>query len=255
VTTYNKDGVQTSKQVYLAFDSIRNNRQFFKIDKRGDTASKSVINEIDTNTLESIDYYYVKGKLKYTWYNEYYPNKSKKRSTFYKKGKEKYVWDYQCKEEGVEVKKHKDTSTICISKEWDKDSVLTMTYNTVQANGEVEKTITKYNKNRQRIYYKRMVGKDDVVRSEENYTYAADGKTLTLSDVAYYTKGELSSRRIRTYDEDGYEINHRQLRYKNGVLKGEYATTYVFDGENKPVKRISTSTTTGVQTIDYYVYE
>jgi hypothetical protein len=255
VTSYDKEGVQTMKQVYLRYDSTRNNRQFYKIDKRGDTATKSVIHGIDTNTLVSTDYYYVKGKLKYTWKDEYYPNKSRKRCTFYKKGKEKYVWDYQCKEEGVEVKKHKDTSTICVSKEWNADSVLTRVYHNVSAKGVLTKTVIKTNTNHQRLYYKETRGVDDHLVSEENNTFAQDGKTLLHSENKRYVKGVVRNARVNSYDVDGNVLVDSQLYYdKKGKLSSEYIITYEYNAENLPVKRIA-ATENGNETIDYYVYE
>ena len=252
VISYDKMDVQTLKQVYLSRDSNRRDRLFYKIDKSGDTITKVIVGGIDTNTLVSADYYYFKGKLKYTWHNEYYPNKSRKRCTFYRKGKEKYVWDYQCKEEGVEIKKHKDTSKVCVSKEIDQDSVLTSTYHTVQANGVLEKVTIKRNKHYQRLYYKRMLGTDDVMQSEETYDYATDGKTLLNSEVTYYRKNEIANIRVKTFDVNGDETKNAIAYYKKGVFYSRYTTNYEYDTDSRPTKCISTSSKDGSQLIDYY---
>ncbi|MFT5347892.1 MAG: hypothetical protein ACI9M3_000927 [Bacteroidia bacterium] len=254
VISYDKTGLQTLKQVYLSIDSTRGYRLFYKIDKSGDTMTKVIVGGIDTNRLVSADYYYFKGKLKYTWHNEYYPNKSRKRCTFYRKGKEKYVWDYQCRKEGIEIKKHKDTSKVCVNKELDQDSILTTTYHTVQVNGVLEKVTIKTNKYYQRLYYKRMVGTDDVMQLEETYQYATDGKTLLNSEVTYYKKNEIANIREKMFDENGDETKNSIVYYKKGVLYSRYTTNYEYDTDSRPIKCISTSSKDGSQLIDYYMY-
>ena len=160
-------------------DNSQYSRLVYVINSKGDTASKRVIGRIDTISLTSQDYYFKKGKLVYSWHNEFYANKTRKRTAMLnRKGKEKFVWDYQCKDEGVEIKKHKDTSTVCISKVYGVDSVLTEVHNTVSESGKLRKTIYKYNKKHQMLEYKMTEGSNDRIIYHNNYEYASDYKTL-----------------------------------------------------------------------------
>lgn len=256
VRTLDENRTVTERQVYVARAVFTEERAFYVIDEKGDTTRKTVIGAIDTVSYSSTDKYYEKGKLKYTWKNEYYPNKSRKRCTFYKKGKEKYVWDYQCKEEGVEIKKHKDTSTICVSKEWDTDSVLTRVYHNVSEKGVLTKTVVKTNTSYQRLYYKETIGSDDRVVMEEINKFAEDGLTLLASDIKRYGTKHVRNRRVKTYDQDGNEISDTQMYYdKKGVKTSEYTISYTFDSLNRPLQRLATDSKRGVEDKIYYVYE
>ena len=185
-----------------------------------------------------------------TWFNEYYPDKSLKKTSFYNgKGKLKYVWDYQCKEEGMEVKKHKDTSTVCVSKEYDQDSILTTIYHTIGTDGNITKTINKRNRKGKFISYKRTKGVDDLPVSEYNLTYATDDTTL-ISSISYgYAKGKLISERKKSFDDEMNLTSSSFKSYKKGVLKEEIVYTFEYDTQGRPIKKVANKKNSGTQEI------
>jgi len=163
-----------------------------------------------------------------------------KKTSFYNgKGKLKYVWDYQCKEEGMEVKKHKDTSTVCVSKEYDQDSILTTIYHTIGTDGNITKTINKRNRKGKFISYKRTKGVDDLPVSEYNLTYATDDTTL-ISSISYgYAKGKLISERKKSFDDEMNLTSSSFKSYKKGVLKEEIVYTFEYDTQGRPIKKVN----------------
>jgi hypothetical protein len=238
----NKENGQYSRLVYV-------------VNSKGDTASKRILGPMDTVSFTSKDYYYKKGKLVYTWHNEFYPNKSKKRTALLnKKGKEKFVWDYQCKDEGVEIKKHKDTSTVCISKEYGKDSVLTEVHHTIYENGEIGKTIYKYNKKHQMMLYKLTSGPDDKLVYNNEYEYGSDYTTVISKHTRHFVKGKLSSENMRQFDDNGDEVKNVSRSYKKGKLTSEHSVNYRYDAMGRPAKKISTDVTDGSKSVWYYKY-
>ncbi len=102
-----------------------------------------VVRGLKNEDNSAVDLYYKKGKLKYRWVNEYDEADKLQQVTIYKgNGKVKYIWDYRCKEEGAEILKHKDTTTICTSVTENEDGTTTYVYQNVNEKGELVKSIT-----------------------------------------------------------------------------------------------------------------
>lgn len=256
VTSYismNKKGEFERSQFYWKSDSSRAS-EYVKTNKKGDTTFRSV--KSDVENLKSTDQYYKKGKLKMYWINEYYENKSLKKTTLYTgKNKEKYVWDYQCKTEGVEVKKQKDTTTRCESVEKDLNGITTYIYHTVNEKGELFKTINKQNAIGKYFYYKRTKGPKDVLLYEQMISYAADDSTRTGLEYSRYYKGKKTAAYSYTYDMNGNETSRIFEEYKKGELVKKTSTSYEYDNKNRPVKRITKDSLSKEQHITEFAYD
>jgi len=211
---------------------------YYEINKKGDTSLQCKRGRKDTVSLTSTDYYFKKGKLKYTWVNEYYPNKSKKQTIVYnKKRKQEYVWDFQCKEDGVELAKQKDTSTICSSKTYDADSTITEVYLSVDSRGVAYKEVYKRNKYGKTLEYSRSNEKEGWQINDSKYVFAADGKTMVGYSYRYYRKGIMTTEWDTTLDAAGNRIAQISNTYKKGVLESSTTETYEYDKHNRPVLR------------------
>jgi hypothetical protein len=230
-------------------------KDMFVINRKGDTVSLTIVSPRDTINNTSTDYYYKKEKLKYTWFNEYYPNKSLKKTSFYTgKGKLKYVWDYQCKDEGIEVNKHKDTSTICLSKKYDSDSTLTTIYHTVGAKGKITKTINKTNSKGRLLSYHTTDGPEDMPCSDYELSYAEDDTTRLSSVSRTYIRGKLSTVRLKSFDSEMHLVSSVYESYKKGNLSEETSYWFVYDSFGRPIKKIADTKKAGTQEVWYLSY-
>ncbi len=155
------------------------------------------------------------------------------------KGKEKYIWDYQCKEEGIEIKKQKDTTTRCESIKKDKNGITTYIYHTVNEKGEIFKTINKQNKAGKFFYYKRTKGPKDELTFEQTTTFAKDDSTKLAVIYINYKKGTPSYKNTYSYDKNGNELSTNLKRYNKRVLIKETSVEYVFDDKGRPISRIA----------------
>jgi YD repeat-containing protein len=233
-TRLNKKGEIEKSEFYLRDDSSIS-KEYVAIEK-GDTTFRSVVGEIKDG--KSTDYYYKNGKLKYYWVNTYYPNKSLKQTTMYNgKGKAKYIWDYQCKEDGVEIKKQKDTTTRCEEKSTDANGVTTFIYHTVNEKGETFQTINKRNKAGKYFYYKRTKGVNKEPIRESITTYLEDDTTKVAYNSTSFKKGEIAYQYNYTYDKAGNETSRKYTTYKKGKLESENVTSYEYDDSGRPVRR------------------
>lgn len=236
IISLDKKGEVTGIKQY-DYDTVSEIRyHYYEINKNGDTTVQSKRGRLDTISLTSTDYYYKKGKLKYTWENAYYPNKSKKQTIVYnKKGKQEYVWDFQCKEEGLERTKQKDTSTICTSKTYEADSTVTEVYLTIDSKGIAYKEVYKKNKFGKTLEYSRSNEKEGWQLNNSRYTYATDGKTMIAYSYSYYQKGLLTTEWNTMLDTVGNRVAQTSNTYKKGVLESSTTENYEYDKQNRPI--------------------
>ncbi|MCB9261732.1 MAG: hypothetical protein H6607_05095 [Flavobacteriales bacterium] len=238
-TSYNSEGkVDFSGTVNKNGDTSYFNRYYPKI---GNTSSSE---------------YYKNGKLIHRYVSTYYDNGDMQKRTLYKpNGKIKYVWDYECKETGVEVFKHKDTTTVCTSKSIDDDGNTTIVNQMTDEKGEIYKSITVQNAQGKRMSYSyfKVKGGEEKLLYKNEYRYAKD--TVLISEsYESYEKEKLKHYTQMEYDEVGNLTNQTQRYYKNGELLTEYTTGYIFDGLNRPVQR-SRKENNGSAIITQYTYQ
>jgi len=211
---------------------------FFELNKKGDTTQQNIQGSLDTITLRSKDYYYKKGKLKYTWVNEYYPNKSAKQTTLYNaKGQQEYVWSFECKEEGVEILKHKDTSTICTSKEYDADSTVTEVSLATDSRGKLIKTVKKRNKYGNLLVLTRSNETDNEYIQTDSFEYDENGKTQLKHAYQNFYNGKITGEWVTHYDTNGNVTAKNVKRYKKGILDTESHEVYTYDNQNRPSQK------------------
>lgn len=235
-----KEGELSGVQQHNYYKDTPGLYDFVKMNGVGDTLEYTIRKPRDTASQTSYDYYFKKGKLKYTWFNEYYPDGQNKRTTVTnKKGKVEYVWDFKCKEDGVETAKHIDTSTMCVSIEYDKDSVLTKVSMTVDSRGTMYKVVEKQNKYKKLLSYKKTNETKGYLVSEYSNTYAADEKTVLVHNYKYCLKGKVRSDTKTTYDVQGNMLSKQVKTYKKGVEQKRTNVVYEYDSENRPIARKS----------------
>lgn len=219
----------------------------------GDTVyqmSRGVIKD-----LKSTDAYYQKGKLKYRWESTYYVDNQRKQTTLYKSnGKVKYIWDYQCKEEGQEINKHKDTTRVCKSKSTDSDGITTTVEESVNEKGDITKYVSKTNANNKILYWAAYHGGDEILNYENQYNYDESGNVLVGYVSKNYTKGDLRSIYNRQYDLDGNIVKSESKGYKNGKLIRDTKQTVNYDKENRIIQDESSNFTRNTSTIHTYEY-
>ena len=221
--------------------------------RAGDTVfqmSRGVIKD-----LKSTDAYYRKGKLKFRWESTYFDDKQKKQTILYKPNdKVKYIWDYQCKEEGQEINKHKDTTRVCKTKSMDFDGITTTVEQSVNEKGDITKYVTKTNRNNKVIYYAVYRGSDEVLNYENEYVYDESGDALLGYVSKNYTKGDLRSKYDRRYDLDGNVLKSESKGYKKGKLIQDTKQSVNYDKDNRIIQDERSNFTKKTSTIHTYQY-
>ena len=229
---------------------------FVIINGKGDTLKYTIREPMDSNTNTSYDRHYKKGKLKYTWHNEYYPDGQQKRTTATDgKGKVRYVWDFECDANGIEVAKHKDTSKLCVSREYDKDSTLTKVSMAVDEKGELYKTVEMRNKFKKRLTTIRTNETKGYKESEYTNTYASDSKTILSYAYKSYYKGMLRYSKQTVYDRNGNITGWSVQNYKKGVVYKSTKGAYQFDSKNRPVVYKSTLENGKLSSVIKFMYD
>lgn len=178
VYTYNNDTLLTEELEY----------------KKGELFSK-ILYKYDSSRVTESEYYKKNmDKPMEKWIYEYYPNHSKKSSTLFKYGKIKYVWNYECKEEGELIKKHKDTTIVCEKTAFDKDSNKTVTSRQFNQRGKPYKNVYVYNKANKLIesrhYNHKDILRNSLVQNPDNssniwYYYDSHGKERLRHEKIY----------------------------------------------------------------------
>ncbi len=189
--------------------------------KKGELFSK-VLYKYDSTRITESEYYWKKmDQPKDKWVYEYYPNHSKKSSTLYTNGKVKYVWNYECKEEGELIKKHKDTTIVCENTEFDKDGNKTVTSRNFNDRGKPYKSVSVYNKDKKLIESRNYDHKDLLyyrsVQSPENSSYVwysyrhgverfrvenlYNSKNKKSEEVHYKNQNIVTLKRLYSYNE------------------------------------------------------
>ena len=252
----NKKGETTEVQQNNYYKDHPGLYDFVKMNGKGDTLEYTVREPIDSITNTSYDKHYKKGKLKYTWHNEYYPNGQQKRTTATDgKGKVRYVWNFECDARGVEAVKHKDTSKLCVSREYDKDSMLTKVSLAVDEKGEVYKTVEKRNKFKKRLATIRTNETKGFKESEYTNRYASDGQTILFHDYKSYYKGKLRYNSQTAYDRHGNITGWSVNKYKKGVLHKSVKEAYQFDSKNRPIVYQSTLENGKLNSVIRFTYD
>lgn len=253
--TLNKEGKVTQIQQSNYYKDRIGYYDFVKMSGDGDTLLYTIREPLDTHTLTSSDYLFKKGKLKYTWHNEYYPDKNIKKTTATdKKGKVKYVWSFDCKDEGVEINKRKDTTTTCVSREYSKDSILTIVKMSISSNGSMNKFVHKYNRDKKTIYYSNSNETKGYLLNEAAYEYNEIGEMIKYIYTNYH-KGETSRIYTQSYDNAGNVVTNETTKYKKGEVVDRSVETYDFDDKKRPIVRKRTDAEGNIKTITTYTYD
>ncbi len=262
--TYDTMNNLTSKLIYNKKNLV-SFAQFQEFDKRNSTRYLSIAWNKDTSyevvrigmndQRKSYEYLYKKGKLKNRWENEFYPDSTRKKSTLYNgKGKVKYVWDYRCKEEGVEIYKHKDTSKICLEKSTDNQGITTYLYKWVEEDGTLITTLNKMNRFNKMIYIKQTQGIENRITFENVWEYYDNDTSLKFHSNTSYRKGNISWTSKKSYDKNGNETESSNVHYNKGKVVGTYKQSYTYFADNRPKQRILFNEEKGTQRIIEYTY-
>jgi hypothetical protein len=179
---------------------------------------------------------YRAGKLDKHWEYAYYENGDRSQTTlFNQRGKVKFLWQYECNDEGVEVEKHKDTTTVCIEKSTDALGNRKEVYLTTGSRGKTRQTITVYNQANKIVSLKRQspYGKYE---SSYQYTYVSD--TVLISEgYKGYKRGILRHSTGTAYNLKGEIVSKRIEIMRRGKTKFHEELVYVFDDNGLLVKR------------------
>lgn len=260
--TYNTDGEITQHLLYnkkgeidgSAFQNFDVHKLDYYVVKKGDTTAR-VIRGKKENNLQSRDYYYRKGKLKYSWLNEYNDENKVEQVTMFKgNGKVKYVWDYRCKEEGVEINKHKDTTTMCTSITEEEDGTTTYVYQYVNDKGELYKYINRLNKADKVTHYRRLKGVEEVIEYEIDYEYADDDSSVISTLTKSHRKGNLYRVSDQNYDIDGFFISLTVTFFKKDEITSTYSTSFEYNEAGLPFRYVTENTTKKYKRVEEYTF-
>ncbi len=190
-----------------------------------------------TDTLLTNAKSYRKGKLSREWKYEYHPNGERSQTKlFNRKGKLLGVWNYACHEEGVEVEKHKDTSTVCIKKTVDPLGNRTEVHLSTRPNGKIRETIIVYNPANKLVSQKVSNGIDRKLGSVWKYTYASD--TIVIGEqYTRYKKGRLFTDYITQHNLDGEITSSSYQMYRWGKKKYSQNREFLYDDDGLLISR------------------
>lgn len=212
------------------------------LDKDGNIFLKRAFTYNDKGkTIENCSYKGKKQKLFYRVAYSYYPNgELESTATYNGKGKLQKFWSYACSSKGQETKNMKDTVKVCKVSDYDKDGGFTITNISTGEDGQLSKTVTKYDKDtiliesssydsKNRFVSKRTTTKvsegwlcQDIYfftkkqtpRIVRTYTYN-ENKKIVQSSITNYNKRE-KIRRKAVYDYNEQEYNNKISYYKKG---------------------------------------
>lgn len=194
-----------------------------------------VVRGLQNEDNKAVDFYYKKGKLQYRWVNEYDEADKLQQVTMFKgNGKVKYIWDYRCNEEGKEILKHKDTTTICTRITDNEDGTTTYIYQNINEKGELIKTINRLNKSGKMEHYRKLKGVEEVIAYEYDIEYDDDDSTITNTLTKYYRKGILRSVTDKTFDADHHFDSDDTTKFKKGAIVSESIRRYEYGPDGLP---------------------
>lgn len=236
--SYNSDNLPVSqtlingkdkekKKILVSYDSLKNpiGEEFYKNEK---LLAKTISKFDSTRIVES--YFFKKGSPDFEkkWMYTYYPDKTRKSSViFNSKGNVVYTWSYDCKPEGEQMVKHKDTTDVCKKVEYDSLGNKTITWRKFDEKGRTYKTVAVFDKFDQQLEYRSYDHKD---RLDHSYKFT-EGST-TIGESIRYKKGKENYRYLYLYDDNenlivtvgfhkGVKVNQSEYTYNEKNLVSE----------------------------------
>ncbi|MBI1306382.1 MAG: hypothetical protein GC181_07190 [Bacteroidetes bacterium] len=253
IVTYNAKN-KIKKDDHFVYDDQLKVVQRYQINSKGDTllfySAKydeaghriQYSNRIKNRTYSSVSEFndsaiikystYINGKFKSYYVYEYYPNGDRKTTRYFnRKGKEKYVWSYACSEEGKEIARHKDTSTVCLKKTENPDGTTTSVWQSTDEKGKITKSIYVYNKVDKIISFKYFKGVEEQLVVEWTKIFVSD-TILISSSSTNYSDGKKNRQNHEEFNEAGQILSRKYSWYNgSGKLKSNWIIDYVY-GDN-----------------------
>ncbi|NVN95230.1 MAG: hypothetical protein HXX18_08105 [Bacteroidetes bacterium] len=231
-------------------------------------------------TTENCSYKGKKQKLLYRVVYSYYPNGDLESTASYNgKGKLQKFWSYACSSKGEETKNMKDTVKVCKISDFDKDGGFTLTNISTGADGQLSKTVRKFNKdsilidyaqydNKNRFVNKRTNNKvSDGWLCEDTYFYTNkqtprtvrvykfnDNKKIVQSLlISYNRRGKIVSK--SEYDYNEKEYNSKIIHYKKGGELINKSLEYTRNEKNLPVLLIKKDNENNITDKTFFQYQ
>lgn len=169
-----------------------------------------------------------KNEVTYTTEYKYYENGQKKEVRSYnKKGKLKSVIKYDCIPTGTLANGRKtDTTTVCRKDNIDEDGNTIYTYETMQQNGKIQRSITKVSADKKHSEVS-FINHKGRLTNKLTYTYGDNG--LLKERTYYYSQNSKRNRNIRyTFDwaDDNRQLTTYQYGYKNRLKSVSTVISY-----------------------------
>lgn len=224
-----RDTVATTEILY-------HNDDLISIEERNKTGRQMFLNRYQyADSLLTRAEIHKKGKLNRYWVYAYHPDGSRKETNLLNgKGKLKGTWSYACKEEGVEMLRHKDTSTVCIEKTGDPLGNVKEVWLTTDPDGKVRSTVLIKNSHGKLTSMDTYSGMNK--RPVVSYKYGYLSDTVLVSEYYQrFRKGLPSYESVRNYDVQGKVKSTAYTGYRKGKQKSRSNTEYLFDGNGLPV--------------------
>ncbi|MFZ4413463.1 MAG: hypothetical protein ACOYOV_10305 [Bacteroidales bacterium] len=191
----------------------------------------------DKGKISSCDSYYgKKQKLSSRMLYTYYANGDKETTTQLDAlGKIIRVWSYACSSDGVERKIKKDTVQVCRIADYNKDGGFTITNRTLNEEGKLERTVSKFNRDSVQTQAIRYDNEDLVVY--QNKTTITEHNWETEYIGFYVKQAKPKSIIHNLYNQNKELVNYDMTTFKkNGKIKTKYSSEY--NGVNQCLKTI-----------------
>ncbi len=247
-----------NESIMTMFKSFKRNG---KINSWYETKTDSIGNVIESNTLDEDSNIYLKRAFRYNENRKILENctyKGKKQKLFYRivysyysnselesaatykgNGKLQKFWSYACSSKGQETKNMKDTVKVCKISDYDKDGGFTITNISTGYDGQLSKTIRKFDKDSVLIDYTQYDRKNKFVskritekvyngwlcqdtyynikkqtpRIVRIYEFNNSKKIVKSTLIAYNRKGKIKYKTVYEYNDNEY--NSKIIYYNN----------------------------------------
>lgn len=238
--TYTPSGIPTDQKIYdrkgkflrgwhLTFNNeglVIKREMFWKKEDKADWGEEIEYNA-DGKAIKR-RHFDRKGKTTYTVEYDYYPDGNKQETrTYNKKGKLKNVVKYDCLPTGtLNNGRNADTTTVCNKSVYDADSNRIETYEVIQQNGKVSRSVNTINKKGQYIAYAYIDPKGKTVY---DYTRKFDNEgNVTEFEIHHYRRRSRHWSYRETYlnTDDGKSEITSHYNYKNQLIYKEYTVMY-----------------------------
>jgi hypothetical protein len=223
---YNRKGKLNYSWEYV-LDEKGNTKETKSYNKNGILVYHTVYSNNEQGKISESKSYYDKAQILLTrMVYTYYTNGDKETTIrFDRDGRIEKVWSYACSAEGTEIRKMKDTVQVCKISDYNKDGSFSFTNRTINEEGKLEKTVSKFAKDSIQIEASKYDDKDRLVYIS-NTKKTENGWMTEFTDF-YVKKAKPHTIVVNLYNNERELITMERTSYKrNGKISGRSKSEY-----------------------------